>query len=104
MLRAEFDHKNNQELKLEGRLVGAWAVEVKALVAERFTPSPLLVDLSEVTYIDSVGEQLLIWLSALPAKFLAPNCYARDVCKRLHLTLQRSPDTSTRATSEEGSS
>lgn len=104
MLRAELDHKSDHlELKLEGRLVGAWAVQVKSLVAERFIPSSLLVDLSEVSYVDSVGEQLLIWLCVLPAQFVAENnCYAREVCKQLHLTLQRSPNRSTQAASEEG--
>jgi len=46
----------------------------------------LIVDLSEVTYIDSMGEQSLIWLCTLSAKFIADTCYARNGCERLHLT------------------
>jgi hypothetical protein len=89
MLRAEFDqHKKPVELKLEGRLVGPWAVQVKALVSRHFIPAGLLVDISEVTYVDSVGEQLLMWLRDLHASFVAETCYARDVCERLRLTLK----------------
>jgi len=89
MLRAEFTHKNNdRELKLEGRLVEAWAVQVKSFVSRHFVPKGLLVDMSEVTYVDSVGEQLLLWLRDLQAEFVAESCYARDVCERLQLTLK----------------
>jgi hypothetical protein len=89
MLRAEFSQRNKGlVLKLEGRLVSAWAVQVKSLVSRRFVPNGLLVDISEVTYVDSVGEQLLLWLRDLHAKFLAETYYARDICERLHLTLK----------------
>jgi ABC-type transporter Mla MlaB component len=93
MLRAEFSHKNGSvALKLEGRLVAAWAVQVKTFVSRHFAPSGLLVDLSEVTYVDSVGERLLLWLADSHASFVAQTCYARDVCERLHLTLKGDAD------------
>ena len=90
MLRAEF-HKLADVLilELEGRLVGEWAVQVKSLAANCSSPRSLVVNLSEVTYVDSVGEQLLVWLATFQAKFIAETCYARDVCERLHLTLAR---------------
>jgi len=87
MLRAEFHQlTNGLILKLEGRLVGEWAVQVESLVANCSSATSLAVDLSEVTYVDSVGEQLLILLCTLHAKFIAETCYARDVCEQLHLT------------------
>jgi hypothetical protein len=90
MLRAAFSHENDGlALKLEGRLVGAWAVQVKSLLSRHFVSKGLLVDVSEVTYIDSVGEQLFLWLRDLQAKFVAETCYARDVCERLQLDLKR---------------
>lgn len=93
MLRAEFDRKSNGlALKLEGRLVAAWALQVKSLLSRRFVPNGLLVDMSEVTYVDSVGEQLLLWLRDLQAEFVAENCYARDMCERLHLTVKGDAD------------
>jgi hypothetical protein len=90
MLRAAFSHKNDGlVLKLEGRLVGAWAVQVKSLLSRHFVSNGLLVDVTEVTYVDSVGEQLFLWLRDLQAKFVAETCYARDVCERLQLDLKR---------------
>jgi len=87
MLRAEFNRGDQGlSLKLEGRLVGAWALQVKSIVVKHFVPNGLLVDVSEVTYVDSVGEQLLVWLGGLHAMFVAETCYARDVCERLQLT------------------
>jgi hypothetical protein len=92
MLRAEFKQlAKSATLKLEGRLVGEWAVQVNSLVAKSSLPAGLIVDLSEVTYVDSVGEMVLVWLSTLHALFLAETCYARDVCQRLHLTLKGDP-------------
>jgi len=89
MLRAEFDRRSNGlTLKLEGRLVAAWAVQVKSLLSRHFVPNGLLVDMSEVSYVDSVGEQLLLWLRDLQAEFVAESCYARDMCERLHLTVK----------------
>ena len=93
MLRAAFSHKNDSlALKLEGRLVGAWAVQVKSLLSRHFVSNGLRVDMSEVTYVDIVGEQLLLWLRDLHAKFVAETCYARDVCERLQLDLRGKED------------
>lgn len=93
MLRAEFDRRSNGlALKLECRLVAAWAVQVKSLLSRHFVSNGLLVDMSEVTYVDSVGEQLLLWLRDLHAKFVAKTCYARDICERLHLPLKGDAD------------
>jgi anti-anti-sigma regulatory factor len=89
MIQAEFTHKNEaRTLKLEGRLVGVWAVQVKSLLSRHFVSNGLLVDMSEVTCVDSVGEQLLAWLRNLHAKFVADTWYARNVCEKLQLDLQ----------------
>ena len=102
MLRAEFDQKDRHSaLKLEGRLVDAWAVQVKSLLSRHFVSSGLLVDISEVSYVDSIGEQLLLWLRELQAKFVAESSYTRDICERLHLTLHQCPRRPTRTVSEE---
>ena len=89
MLRAEFNGKNGgSALKLEGRLVAAWAVQVKCQVSRHFVPNGLVVDLSDVTYVDSVGEQLLLWLRGLQSKFVAETCNAREMCERLQLNVE----------------
>jgi ABC-type transporter Mla MlaB component len=86
MLRAQLDRSNEGlALKLEGQLVSAWAVQVKAHVSRHFVANGLLVDMSDVTYVDSTGELLLLWLRDLHARFVAGTCYARAICERLHL-------------------
>ena len=89
MLRAALSHTNNgAELKLEGRLVGAWAVQVKSLVARHFVQSGLRVELSEVICVDFAGEQLLRWLRDLQAIFVAETRHALDICESLQLEVQ----------------
>jgi ABC-type transporter Mla MlaB component len=73
-------------LKLEGRLVADWAAQARSLVKKDVVPKGLIVDLTEVSYIDSVGEQLLKWLAALGAVFVADSVYAVAVCERLRLS------------------
>ena len=89
MFRAELEQLANESiLKMEGRLVGAWANEAKALLAHGPIPTRLIVDLSEVSYVDEIGEQVLAWFSSAGARFLAKGVYAAAVCKRLKLPVQ----------------
>lgn len=89
MLLAEFHQpRNGLIVKLERRLAGEWAAQVKSLVAMCSSPTRLITDLSEVTHGDSVGKELRTWPSGLHAKFIAETCYVWDLCERLHLTLE----------------
>jgi hypothetical protein len=82
MLRAEFDQKNDGlELGLEGRLVSARGVLVQSLISRHLVAKG--VDMSEMTYVASVGEQPLLWLRDLRAKFI------RDIFEHFHLMLKR---------------
>lgn len=72
-------------LKLQGRLVADWAEQARALVTKDVLPKGLIVDLSEVSYVDSAGEQLLKWLAGVGAVFVAGSAYAFAVCERLRL-------------------
>ncbi|HYB67122.1 MAG TPA: hypothetical protein VEC43_02245 [Candidatus Acidoferrales bacterium] len=93
MVRAQFHKSNgNLALTLEGGLESAWALQVKTLVSRRFVPNGLLVDMSSVTSVDSIGKQLLLWLNDLHAQFVAETCYARDICQQLHLKLNEDAD------------
>jgi hypothetical protein len=84
MFRAEFLRLvNGPTLKMEGRLAGEWAEQARCLVTNDVVPQGLIVDLTEVSYIDSVGEQLLKWLNSVGAEFVAGNVYALGVCERL---------------------
>jgi hypothetical protein len=91
MFRAEIRwFASGPTLKMEGRLVGDWAEQARCLVTNDVVPKGLIVDLTEVSYVDSVGEQLLKWLGSVGAEFVAGNVYTVSVCERLRLsTLER---------------
>ena len=92
MFRAELDRlADGSLLKMEGRLVGEWADEARSLVLRAPAPKRLIVDLTDVSYVDAVGEQVLTWLSSLGAKFVAHAVYAAAICKRLSLPLHNKP-------------
>ncbi len=102
MLCVEFDHDGNGTLtvRLQGRLVGLYAEDAMDTLAQHKAPATVLVDLSEVTFVDPLGERVLLWLGRLGAKFVAVNMYTREVCARLLLqvaeqsaTSNRGPDT-----------
>jgi len=72
---------------VEGRLVADFAEQAKELIVRRDLPDDLIVDLSEVTFVDSEGEEALSWLSRVGAKFLAESSYSLFLCERLQLKL-----------------
>jgi hypothetical protein len=86
MLKAELQHlANATKLHLEGRLAGPWAESVMSLAGPCSSSSRLIVDLTEVSYVDDAGEEVLKWLAAIGAEFTAESCYSRDICERLLL-------------------
>jgi hypothetical protein len=88
MLRVEFhDAANTVTMRLEGRFVGPFAEEAKELVTRCKIPPRLVVDLSEVTFVDEVGEEVLSWLARIGGDFVAENCYPLHVCECLHLPM-----------------
>ena len=90
MLRIETqDSQKVLIFRLQGRLTGDDAEHVRMLAAGCNSERGLLVDLTEVTFIDSVGETALSFLRQLGAKFVAEDAYMLDVCERLHLSLAR---------------
>jgi hypothetical protein len=95
MLKAELQESaNDTKLVLEGRLVGLWADSVMSMVKPCSSSSRLLVDLTEVTYVDASGEEVLEWLATIGGEFAAESGYSREICERLFLPLgQRSQST-----------
>lgn len=76
---------------MEGRFVGTYAEEALKLVLLFKDPSTIVVDLSEVNFVDEIGEDVLSCLGGLGVKFVADGVYAFDVCERLHLQLVGDP-------------
>ena len=86
MFRAEIQWlASGPTMKLEGRLVADWAEQAECLVTKDVLPKDLIVDLTDMTYVDSVGEQLLNWLASVGAVFIAGSVYSFAVCDRLRL-------------------
>ena len=82
MFRAELIQCGDESiLKMEGRLVGDWANEVRTLITRGPVSKRVIIDLTDVSYVDPVGEQVLSWLSSLGARFVARGVYAAATCK-----------------------
>jgi hypothetical protein len=88
MLR--FEIRNSGEtwhIMLEGRLTGDDAEHVRTQIMRCPVSLKLIVDLTEIIFIDNVGEQVLSFLGRLGAVFVAPNSYTLDKCERLNLSV-----------------
>jgi len=91
MLRVEIQGSpDTLILKLEGRFTGVDAEHTRSLVAHSPAGVKLAVDLTEVTFIDSVGEEVLSFFGRFGAEFVAQTSYTLDTCERLHLRVARS--------------
>ena len=88
MFRAEICSLNNGlVLKMEGKLVGACAEQAKCLITETAVPEPFVVDITDLSYIDDVGDRILWWFRSIGAVFAAKRIYGAGICERLHLPL-----------------
>jgi len=88
MLRVEFHENDNYvTMKIEGRFVGRFAEDVRDLVSRRNAPGDLVIDLSDVSFVDEAGEKVLTWFARIGARFLTDNAYSSDVCTRLILPM-----------------
>jgi hypothetical protein len=88
MLRVEFqDVGETVTMRLEGRFVGPFAEDTRDLLTRCKVPLRLIVNLSEVTFVDAVGEEMLSWLARIGGEFIADNCYPLHVCERLRLPI-----------------
>ena len=74
-------------MKIEGQLSGNYAEHSRTLMTRCNTELPLVVDLTDVTFVDSEGEGVLSFFGRLGAEFIADNAYSRDLCERLNLAL-----------------
>jgi hypothetical protein len=92
MLRLEMhDSASSLSLKLEGRFTGDDVDHTRTLMTRCRAGMRLVVDLTEVTFIDLVGEEVLSFFGRFGAEFMAQTSYySLDVCERLHLHLARS--------------
>ena len=90
MVRVEFHERDDKTtLKIEGRLVGHVATDVRSAIASKETSGRLIVDLSDLTWVDIKGEELLLWLARTGCFFVTGNAYSSIVSEKLSLRLLR---------------
>ena len=90
MLRVETQELDGAlTCRLEGRFTGKGAEEVRTLVTSCDSKLELVVDLTDLMFIDAIGEEVLLFVKRLGAQFVAETAYSRDVCERLQLPLVR---------------
>ena len=84
-----FDSADTLSLRLEGRFTGEDAEQTRMLATRSRNGTRLIVDLTEVEFIDAVGEDVLSFFGRFGAEFVAPTSYTIDLCERLQLPLAR---------------
>lgn len=90
MLRVETQELDGALIcSLEGRFTGEGAEHVRLLVTRCDSKLELVVDLTELMFIDAVGEDVLLLIKKLGGEFVAETAYAQDICERLQLPLVR---------------
>ena len=95
MLRVQIqDCANGFTLKLEGRFTGDDAENTRILITRSRDGIRFVLDLTDVTFIDSVGEEVLSFFGRFGTEFVAPTSYTLDACERLHLRLAHAGYTS----------
>lgn len=88
MLRVEIlDSADTLNLRLDGRFTGEDAEQTRMLMTRCRTGMRLVINLTEVVFIDGVGEEVLSFFGRFGAEFVAPTSFTLDVCERLHLRL-----------------
>src|SRR5579864_585477 len=96
MLRVETQQLDGALIcRLEGRFTGEGAEEVRRLVTRCDNKLGLVVDLTDVMFIDAIGEEVLLFVNRLGGQFVAETAYSRDICERLQLPLIGKPKTNT---------
>jgi len=91
MLRVETQQLDGALVwRLEGRFTGDGAEQVRLLVARCDAKLQLIIDLTEMLFIDAIGEEVLSFIKKLGAQFIGETSYARDICERLNLPLVHS--------------
>ena len=88
MFKIEFQEAGHVlTMRMEGRFVAQHAEQTRDLFTRCKPSMSLVVDLSDVSFVDAQGEEVLLWLGKLGSQFWADSAFSLDLCERLHLPL-----------------
>jgi hypothetical protein len=75
-------------LKIEGQFEGPGVNEIWAIVLRPDSPQlRLAIDIHDLTFADPEGEQILLWLHRMGARFCGGGSYSHLLCDRLGIPL-----------------
>jgi hypothetical protein len=85
MLRVSYsDSSKGQRWHLCGRLAGTWVNELRSCWRSRFAPhTHAVLDLTDVTFIDEAGEELLSEMQSAGVEFVAAGVENKDLLEGL---------------------
>lgn len=88
MLRMNFGQGSDMiVIRMQGHFVGDFAKHALQLIAHAERPAGFIADLSGVSYIDAVGEEVLTLFKDMGVSFKADSEVSRYICDRLQLPL-----------------
>ncbi len=97
MLRVETRQLDDALIcRLEGRFTGQGAEQLRLLVSRWDAKLRLIIDITEMMFIDAIGEDVLSFVKQLGAQFIAETSYSRHTCERLSLPLLHKQNSSLR--------
>ena len=76
-------------MRLYGRLTGEYAEQIRMLVTRCNPETRLVLDLTDLIFVDAAGEQALAFFGQQHGEFVAENLYAKSLCERLQLPIAR---------------
>ena len=91
------DNHDKLTLKLEGRLVEGWVQELwTVLLRTELQHRRFEVDIRDLSFADEEGEQALLWLYKMGAKFLGGGSFSEFLCNRLGIPRSQRKEVSRR--------
>ncbi|MDR3723727.1 MAG: hypothetical protein P4K83_04480 [Terracidiphilus sp.] len=81
------NHGETSIVRIEGKFAGPDSFNYVSRLMQGLQPNRVVVNLSEVSYVDADGEQALVWLCQIGASFKTTTYYTIDLCRRLSLKM-----------------
>lgn len=76
-------------VKVEGRLVGLWVDELRTVLLRHSPLGAVKLDITDVSFVDDRGEQLLIWLYRIGGSFCEGGVFSDFLFSRLGIPTER---------------